>query len=259
MDPYLERHWRDVHHRLCTYACDAIQEQLSDELRARVDERLVVESALDSMRKMHPDIRVYQKNAPLAPPPSTASAAVADSPQPLVLIVPSEPAREGFIEIIDITSGGKVITVIEFLSPTNKTTADGRRQYRAKQRELRKSLVSLVEIDLTRAGRRRLMVPRDEIPPFYRTTYQTCVFRGYRPTHREIYRMPLQERLPEIRIPLRPSDPDAILNLQAVIDVCYQKGRYDDIDYSKPLVPPLDGENADWARKVLAESGKRQL
>lgn len=257
MDPYLERHWRDVHHRLCTYACDSIQEQLSEDLRARVDERLVVESALDSMREMYPDIRVFQKNAPPAPPSSSTSAAVVEPAQPLVLIIPSERAREGYIEIIDVTSGCKVISVIEFLSPTNKTTTDGRRQYRAKQRELRKSLVSLVEIDLTRAGRRRLMVPQDEIPAFYRTTYQTCVFRGYKPTHREIYRMPLQERLPTIRIPLRQTDPDAVLDLQALIDLCYQKGRYDDMDYTKPPVPPLDAESADWARNRVAQAGKR--
>ncbi len=27
MDPYLEAHWGDIHHRIVNYACDAIQDQ----------------------------------------------------------------------------------------------------------------------------------------------------------------------------------------------------------------------------------------
>jgi hypothetical protein len=44
---YLEKNWGDVHHRLCTYSCDQIQEQLSDDLAARLGERLVAESLFD--------------------------------------------------------------------------------------------------------------------------------------------------------------------------------------------------------------------
>lgn len=36
MDPYLERHWSDVSTSLLVYACDHIQEQLPDDLVARV-------------------------------------------------------------------------------------------------------------------------------------------------------------------------------------------------------------------------------
>jgi hypothetical protein len=34
MDPYRERHWRDVHTRLIAYTADALQEQLPDNLVA---------------------------------------------------------------------------------------------------------------------------------------------------------------------------------------------------------------------------------
>lgn len=46
MDPYLESHWRDIHHRLITYAADEIQTGLPQDLRARVEERVFVESDL---------------------------------------------------------------------------------------------------------------------------------------------------------------------------------------------------------------------
>ena len=42
IDPYLERHWRDVHGSLVIYARDALNEQLGGELVARCDERLVI-------------------------------------------------------------------------------------------------------------------------------------------------------------------------------------------------------------------------
>ena len=58
MDPYLEARWRDVHHRLCTYGCDQIQGQLSPDLLARLDERLVVESLLDEGRSIFPNLTV---------------------------------------------------------------------------------------------------------------------------------------------------------------------------------------------------------
>jgi hypothetical protein len=37
MDPYLELHWRDVHHSLCTYARDALQPQVRPALLARIE------------------------------------------------------------------------------------------------------------------------------------------------------------------------------------------------------------------------------
>jgi hypothetical protein len=37
--------------------------------------------------------------------------------EPLVVEVADEPERQGFLEIIDESTGGRVITSIEFLSP----------------------------------------------------------------------------------------------------------------------------------------------
>ena len=59
MDPYLERHWGDVHTSLVTYARDQLQKFLPRDLRARVEERVVV-SGWNRPRSLFPDVRVIE-------------------------------------------------------------------------------------------------------------------------------------------------------------------------------------------------------
>src|SRR5260370_30420508 len=67
MDPYLEAHWRDVHHNLITYARDALQDVLPSELRARVEERVVLETPEGiGANPLYPDLRLVE-----GPPPHT--------------------------------------------------------------------------------------------------------------------------------------------------------------------------------------------
>jgi hypothetical protein len=256
MDPYLEPHWRDVHHRLVTYACDQLQGRLPGDLRARVEERVYVESAQGLGRGMYPHIRVVERGRGKAPA-SAPQGGVAVA-EPLVIHLPDEPVTQGYIEIIDVGSGKRVITVIEVLSPSNKVAGEGQDLYLPKQRELQQGGVSLVEIDLLRAGQRVLAVPAERIPPSHRTTYQVCVRRGWQPTAVEVYRVPLREPLPPINLPLRQTDTDVPLDLQTLIDQCYANGRYgDDIDYSREPEPLLDPDDARWADELLRSQGRR--
>jgi hypothetical protein len=134
----------------------------------------------------------------------------------------------------------------------------GKDLYLQKQEELLQGRVSLVEIDLLRSGQWVLAVPRGRIPPFYRTPYQVCVRRGWRHATAEVYRAPLRERLPIIKVPLRESDPDVPLDLQASLDQCYRNGRYDeDIDYKTEPEPPLGPEDSSWANELLRGQGRR--
>lgn len=258
MDPYLERHWLDVHQRMCTYSCDALSDQLGAGLRARMGERLIIEREEDASREMYPDVRVFQHGDSDRPIVPQADAAVAVA-EPLIISAEPTEYRQPFVQIIDLRSGGRVITVIEFMSPTNKLPGDGRDKYLAKMDECKRADVSVVEIDLTRGGRRQVLCLERRIPASHRTLFMTSVWRnkdkGF--GRFEIYRMPLQERLPAIRIPLRREDPDAVLDLQALIDQAYAKGQYDDIDYTEPAIPPLEGEDATWADELLKAAGKR--
>jgi hypothetical protein len=206
-------------------------------------------------RSMYPDVRVVEKGWPRAAPNGrSVGVAVAE---PLVIEMPEEEVSEGFIEIIDVGSGNKVITVIEVLSLSNKTPGAGQDLYRQKQRDLKQGGVSLVEIDLLRAGERVLVVPPETIPPSHRTAYQVCIRLGWDGGHVGIVRAALRERLPAIGIPLRQGEPFAPLDLQALIEQCYENGRYDDLDYSRLPDPPLDADDAAWADALLHAQGKR--
>jgi hypothetical protein len=134
----------------------------------------------------------------------------------------------------------------------------GQKLYERKQQECKAGGVSLVEIDLLRAGPWMLLVPEDQVPASHRTTYRVCVYRAWPKGHAEVYRVPLRERLPIIRIPLRQTDPDATLDLQALIDQCYRNGGYDeDINYQTELDPPLSSEDTHWADALLRRKRRR--
>lgn len=257
MDPYLERHWLDVHSSLVYLGKVAVQRQLSDDLVARSEERLIVEDAGVGIRAQHPDVRVVEHGNSGAAMRPAAEVAVAE---PLILEVADDAVAQRNIEIIDVSSGGRVVTVIEFVSPSNKMPGDGKAKYKAKQDECVAARVNLVEVDLTRQGERELLVSPWQLPGEYRTAYLTCVYRATWNPHgrKEIYRMPLRERLPAIRIPLRAGDADIVLDLQALVDEAYESGRYDrTIDYRGPFVPPMGEEDAAWADGLLRGDGRR--
>jgi len=129
--------------------------------------------------------------------------------------------------------------------------------YVRKQREYLDAGINLVEIDLVREGDFVLAAPQARIPPAYRTPYLICVRRNSRRGRVELYRAPLRERLPNIPIPLRRSDPDVVLQLQPLIDACYRDGRYHRIDYRADPVPRLGEEDALWTDRILREQGRR--
>ncbi len=245
MDPCLEQHWLDVHHRLTTYACDQLQPRLPSQLRARIEERVFLETDGGECRVVHPDVRVVEY------PRGSGEAAAAEAgvavDEPLVLHLDDEPIRQGYLEIVDVASGNRAVTVIDFLSPTNEVPGEGQDLYLRKQREVLAARASLVEIDLTRSGRRVLSVPPERIPPSYRTTYQAVVRRAWQPNRAEVYRMPLERAIPKVRVPLRQTDADVPLDLQALIELCYANGRYDDLDYRADPNPPLAPQDAAWA------------
>jgi hypothetical protein len=65
--------------------------------------------------------------------------------------------------------------------------------------------------------------------------------------------LPLRQCLPAIRVPLRRTDPDAALDLQILVDQCYERGRYDStIDYTQSPQPSLPEEEAAWAGETLS-------
>jgi hypothetical protein len=255
MDPYLERDWREVHHALITYARDQLRPKLPPDLRPRIEERVFIEPDDGEIREIYPDVYVVEYPRTPGDQVQTAEAITVAVAEPILVHLDREPSSQGYIEIVDAESGNRVVTVIEFVSPTNKVPGDGQTLYLKKQKEEIAAGASLVEIDLTRTGKRMLAGPTSMLRRSQRATYMACITRAWKKEVAELYPLRLAEPLPVIRIPLRQTDADVTLNLQALIDQCYENAGYDTIDYRLPPVPPLDSDAAAWAEKRLRAKG----
>lgn len=219
MDPYLEAHWGSLQLLLTFASAQQIRAQTRDAgLVARLDERLVLEVNFEHLHRLETAVALTN---------------------PLVL--PAEPVTQRSIAITDAQTG-KVITVIEYLSPSNKLPGDGREQYLRKQRECMDANINLVEIDLVRTGEHVIAYPYTRLPKSHQTTYIACAYRAALDKQWEIYRMPFDQRLPIIRIPLRRTDRDITLDVQKAVDQAYEEGAFDTINYAKPCHPSLTEE-----------------
>lgn len=251
MDPYLEDHalWPDVHSSLITYIREALQPQIRPKYVARIGERIVL---ADVGHSYVPDVLLVHPLREPAPTPSVTGAPVADEPHTIAYL--DEERHVPYIEII-YRETGDVVTLIEVLSPANKV-GDGRDQYLQKQSELMDTAVNLVEIDLLGYGKDTVLARNAIITEPSDWRYLINISRGQRRRELEVYAFSLRQRLPRCRIPLRPPDPDAVLDLPAVFDRCYDVGGYDLlVDYSRPPAAPLREEEAAWVANLLQEKG----
>jgi hypothetical protein len=84
------------------------------------------------------------------------------------------------------------------------------------------------------------------------------VRRSWQPHRLEVYPARLEQPLPTIGVPLRPSCSDAPLELQSLLAQCYRNGRYGEtIDYRADPQPPLYPDDLAWTNERLRASGLR--
>lgn len=246
MDPYLEQHWEDLHTRLIGYVADALQTQLSDDLIARMEEKVYVEDG-DEIRLRKPDVRIEESPVGWQPRGGMVSTAVLD--EPLLLEPLGDPIRHRSVLIYD-SAGKRIVTAIEILSPWNKSPGKAVTAYLQKREKYVNSEMNLVEIDLIRVGDWTDMIGPLSVPEKYRTPYRVTVDQPDA-TGLYLYPISLRNRLPTIKIPLRPHDVPARLNLQELLGKAYEMGRYDRIDYSQPCSPPLSPADEEWKQELL--------
>lgn len=259
-DPYLESplYWQDFHERFLPYAAETLQPQLPPRYRARIGERVVLTTVAHSII---PDLTgVYRQTVGVSGAShsgSPAASSTLEADTPTVISAFLDDLHEAFIEIIDRV-GQRVITVLELLSPANKTPGAGREQYVQKQHEVLQSETNLVEIDLLRGGMYTVAVPQANLAqqaPWYGLVN---VWRAAQPQQYEVYFVRLQERLPRVNIPLLPADADVVLDLPALFTRCYDAARYDlDIDYTQPPPVALSAAEPAWLDNWLRTQGRR--
>jgi hypothetical protein len=155
--------------------------------------------------------------------------------------------RLSYVEIRD-RRDRDLVTVIELLSPANKTRGPDREQYLAKRMELLNGPAHLVEIDLSRGGP---PMPADGRP---NCAYSILVSRVERRLDAEFWPISLRERLPVIPVPVRSPDADAHLDLQMALDRIYDEAGYADYIYDGNPRPKLGDEDAEWARQLISRA-----
>jgi hypothetical protein len=253
MNPYLEhpRIWEDFHQNLAT----EIQRQLAPRIEPHyfaaltaytTYEEILIE---DKPRKIKPDIGVWRTpDDPLA----GVGAVVAIAPPPLLAPAVFElPLKLWSVEIHE-TELGTLVTSIEILSPVNKKSGhEAFTDYQRKRRDLMRSQVNLLEIDLLRAGQRTFPLA-DPLPA---APYFVFLRRADNPARIGVWPLTLQEAIPVLPVPLREPDPDVPLDLTRAIHDIYDQARYKlRIDYRQPPPKPnLSPEEQAWVKAQLAD------
>jgi len=251
MDPYLEDRslWPDVHSSLITYIRETIQPQIRPKYVARIGERIEL---ADLQKGYIPDVLIVQP--PRTPTTTIGHTGVLVADEPLTYAFLEEERRVPYIEII-YRGTGDVVTLIEELSPANKS-GEGRNQYLQKQADLLTTQINLVEIDLLGDGRSTTLARTANITEPADWRYVISINRANQRSRLELYAIALKDRLPRCRIPLRPADPDVVLDLPAVLARCYEVGGYDlMVDYTQAPRATLSEAETAWLHTRLQEQG----
>lgn len=176
------------------------------------------------------------------------------SEQALFTSIVREEHKESYIEVRQ-RSDGRLITLVEVISPANKLTTEGRRQYLERRAEVRTMNVHVVEVDLVLQGPALIEYAKDSAPTW---DYAVVVTRWTHPDRYEIYSATLPKRLPRFRIPLAADDRDTVIDLQAALGRAYDQGDFfRQIDYTRDPATRLSDENRGWLQERLKKEKLR--
>lgn len=256
MNPYLEHPeiWPGIHHWLIVEIAKFLSPQLRPKYRVAVEVRIYETIREESLLVGIPDLIVKSSQAKTQQP--TSNVAVVQStirPEKVEVPIP-ETVKQGYLEIREVATK-EVVTTIELLSPVNKRSGEGRKQYESKRNRVLGSSTHMVEIDLLRRGK-----PLSVYGSNTKSHYRILVSRGDCRPQADLYSFNVANAIPSFPIPLKSEDTEPLVNLQELLDNVYDQGSYDlEIDYTQEPVPPLSGEERVWLDRWLQEQQLRSL
>jgi hypothetical protein len=251
MDPFVEmQEWSDFHATYMTVIRELLTPQVRPRYVVRVERRVYLEQPFEESDQAIPDVAILERRGISESTPDTA---VLDESTPAIaavecLLPDAEEHREYFLVLRDRETL-RIVTLIELLSPSNKRAgSEGREQYLDKREELLQSRTNLVELDLLRGGLRLPM--QSKLPD---GDYYALVRRNWRRRRAAVYAWTLRQKMPPIPIPLQRDELEPTLDLQAALDLSYDRAAYQDsLDYSRALQPPARPEDTDWIKELLS-------
>lgn len=243
MNPYLEQSdtWEDFHANFITRSQEILSGQVGANYFVKVEVRLYLHELSAQERRYFGRSDVGVTGGP-APASSASNPSIT---APVELQMPNvEVERHYSLEIRD-RRNRRVVTVLEILSPTNKTPGADRDDYLRKRNVLMIERIHFIEIDLRRGGVRP---SPPSLPP---CDYYVLLSRFEDRPKMGMWPLRLSDRLPVIPIPLSAPDPDVRLDLQAVLDRAYDAADYGKYIYGESPEPPLTAEQLAWARPFI--------
>jgi hypothetical protein len=176
------------------------------------------------------------------------------SEMPLFTSVVREEHREETIEIRH-RSDGRLITLIDIVSPANKTTESGRQAYLQRHRAARAENANVTEIDLVLQGKPMFEYSQEDLPE---RDYAVVVTRATQPNRHEFYPCALQKRLPKFRLPMAGDDRDTIVDLHTTFLRSFEQGSFGErIDYARDPATTLQPEHQEWLDAFLKQQKLR--
>ncbi|MBI3461463.1 MAG: DUF4058 family protein, partial [Planctomycetes bacterium] len=191
MDPYLEKepYWSDFTPRFITSLANTLLGRLLPRYDVRIEEYLYVAHEEIRLHRVRPDAAITTTRA--WEPSAGPAVGVLESATVELEYPDFEPRKQRHLKVIHAPTG-RVVTVVEMLSPTNKQPGeDGLDAYLEKRSEFLASRCNLVEIDLLRGGERLPMA--GQLPP---GDYYVYVGRVGRRPRCQIIGWPWRGKLP---------------------------------------------------------------
>jgi hypothetical protein len=253
MDPYLEAQgfWQDFHVRMIALTSEALASHLPDHYAALIEERIsLVDLSGDAFFGFRPDLAIAHEERPRPRLAERGQVATLEPVSVRLARKDLDQIPERWIEIKRLPDLS-LVTVIEILSPTNKSGM-GRTQYLHKRQQFLDQPVHLVEIDLLLGGFRLPMGA-----PLPSGDYFAILSRQEWREDSDVYAWSVRRPLPTIPIPLSKPDPDISLDIAHVVARAYEQGRYARlVNYAATVDLPLAEEDRAWV-KDLASTRKR--
>ncbi len=213
MDPYLEapERWPVFQRQLLTCLNDVLQPGVGDRYRLRSATRVYINE------------------------------------QVLFTSIIREEHREEYLELRQRPSG-RLITVVDLVSPANRTTATGRNEYLRTREEFRRQGAHIVELDLVLQGQSCLNLSLENVPQY---DYLVSVSRAQHPDRFEVYTSTLRARLPRFRLPLAGDDRDVVVDLQGIFNRSFDVHFNGKIDYRPDPPVLLKDDDRTWMQQLL--------
>lgn len=245
MNPYLERPgtWHGFHEAFFPFCQEALVPLVRPKYFVKIDEHVYLHELPAEERRLvgRFDVGIGPTGGSGGRRAGAATAVATPSSATIPLAVDSE--SQSYLEI-RTRDDDRLVTVIELLSPSNKTS--DRQEFMSKRLQFLRSQVNYVEIDLLRGG------PRLPLTAVSLRDYYVLLRRLGEENRAAVWTVSLRERLPVIPIPLLAPDADVTLDLQQLLHRIYDVGGYEDYIYRHEPEPVLAAEDAAWAKEIAA-------